>query len=251
METDKILLANIIKKAKTTYEKDILTSTNFLDARQLKLVEPALKKEKYSYEVIRINEEIEKVIIIFMPTYLSLKDIDINDYVSCIKISAKKGQKLLHKDYMGAIYNMGIKRECIGDIFVYGDYSACVFCMPKIADYLKYNLFKVGRYDVELDFIKIEDFEIPKHLYNILEINVPSNRLDNIASETSKISRTKIVDKIINKEVFVNYEVVTDKSKILNEKDVFSIRGIGKFKVEKYKGNSKKGNLILEIKKYA
>ena len=250
MDTDKILVANILQKAETSYSKDIVTSTAFLDIRQLNLVEIALKKNNYKYNVIRVNEEIEKCIIIFLPTYISLDNLNLNDYISCIKINIKKGQKLQHRDYMGAIYSMGIKKECIGDIFVYEDFSACVFCMPNIAEYLKYNLYKIGRYDVEIEIINIGDVKLPSHIFETIEISVPSNRLDNIASESSKISRTKIVDKISEKEIFVNYEVAKDKSQTLNEKDIFSIRGVGKFKIDKYIGKSKKGNLIFEVKKY-
>ncbi len=247
---DKLLVANIVKKAKIAEEKDIIKYTNFLDSRQLNLVEKELKKYKYKYDVIRINEEIEKTIILFIPTYLDLEYIDFNEYISCVKINIKKGQKLSHKDYMGAIYNMGIKREYIGDIFVYDDFSACVFCTAKIAEYFKYNLLKVGRYEVEVEIKKIEEVEIPKHLYEKIEISIPSNRLDNITSEISKISRNKIVDKIQAKEVFVNYEESTDKSIILKEKDIISIRKVGKYKIDEFIGLNKKGNLIVSIKKY-
>jgi len=247
---DKILIANVLKKAENTYSKDIINSTFFLDARQLRIIDAELRKKKYKYNIIRLNEEIEKVIIIFLPTYLSLEDIELNNYISCIKINIKKGQVLKHKDYMGAIYNSGVKKECIGDIFVYDDFSACVFCMPNIAEYLKYNLFKIGRYEVNIDIIRIEEIELPKHLYTTIKISVPSNRVDNIASEVSKISRNKIVEKINEKEVFVNCELARDKSLLLKENDVFSIRGVGKFKVNKFIRNSKKGALIYEIKKY-
>lgn len=250
MEADKILVANVMSKAKISYTRNIVTSTNFIDIRQLKLVEYNLKKEKYKYEIIRINEEAEKALIIFLPTYLSLDDINLNEYISCIKINIKKGQMLSHRDYMGGIYNLGIKREFIGEIFVYSDYSACVFCTPKIAEYLKYNLFRIGRYEVQLDLLNIEEVEIPKRMYKVIEINVASNRLDIIASEATRISRNKMVEKIISKEVFVNYEQVNDKSFLLNEQDIFSVKGIGKFKIYKFIGTSKKGNLIIEIRKY-
>lgn len=250
MDDDKILISNIIEKAKTTYMKDIITNTNFLDIRQLKLAEYNLNKNKYRYEIIKINEEMEKVIILFLPTYFCLEDININDYMSCIKISIKKGQKLTHRDYMGAIYNLGIKRDFIGDILLYDDNSACVFCIPKIAEYLKYNLYKIGKYEVNVDILKLEEIEIPKHMYREIEINVKSNRLDSVTSEVTKISRNKMIEKILSKQVFVNCEQTCDKSYLLKEGDIFSIKGVGKFKVGKNIGISKKGNLIYIIKEY-
>lgn len=247
---DKLLIANIVKKAEKTYNKNIITNTNFLDPRQFKLIEHELKKLGYKYDVIKLNDDIEKVILLFLPSYLTIKDIDINEYISCIKIDIKKGQKLYHKDYMGAIYNIGIKKEYIGDIFVYEDNSACIFCTPKIAEYFKYNLIKIGKYEVEINIKKVEEIELPKHLYQVIEIKIPSNRIDNFASEVSKISRNKIANKISDGEIFLNYSEVLDKSISLNEKDIFSIRGIGKFKVDKYIGITKKGNLIFQVKKY-
>ena len=248
---DKLLIDNTVKKAKKTQERDIITYTNFLDPRELNLVIKELIKQKYKYQIIRVNEEVEKCIIMFLPTYLKLEYIDMNEYISCIKISIKKGQKLKHKDYMGAIYNMGVKREYIGDIFVYEDNSACIFCTPKIAEYFKYNLINVGKYEVQVDIKKIEEIEMPKKLFEKFEIIVPSNRLDNIVTEIIKISRNKAIEKIAAKEVFVNYEENTNKSLTLKEKDIISIRGTGKYKVDSFLGETKKGNQIISIKKYS
>ena len=37
------------------------------------------------------------------------ENIDYEDYISCIKITAKDISKLRHKDFMGSIYSLGIK----------------------------------------------------------------------------------------------------------------------------------------------
>ena len=86
--------------------------------------------------------------------------------------------------------------------------------------------------------------------YKIVEIKVQYNRLDCIISEVSKNSRNKMAQRIENKEVFVNHIETTNRTMSLREKDIFSIRGIGKFKINRELGYSKKGNLIFEICKY-
>jgi len=51
--------------------------------------------------------------------------------------------------------------------------------------------------------------------------------------------------------VLVNYEQEKKNTKIIKIKDIVTIRGKGKFIIEDIVGNTKKGNYIVIIKKYA
>ena len=45
--------------------------------------------------------------------------------VSALEITYRKADKLTHRDFLGALMNLGIERECLGDILVEG--SSCLF----------------------------------------------------------------------------------------------------------------------------
>ena len=64
-----------------------------------------------------------------------------------------------------------------------------------------------------------------------MDITVSSMRLDGIASDAYRISRTKIVVPIKAGRCRVNWKVEEDPSTNLKEGDVVSIQGFGRFKV--------------------
>ncbi|MEG0221632.1 MAG: YlmH/Sll1252 family protein [Clostridia bacterium] len=245
---DKLIIANIIKKAEKTYNLDILTYSNFLDPRQLKMCKIELKKRNLPFAILAPTEETEKVIMLFLPTYLKIQNIDISEYISCIRIYIKKDQKLQHKDYMGAIYNSGVKQSSIGDIIVCED-GAIIMCTHQIAEYFKYNLTKVGSIDIRVEIEKITNCTFPKREYIDLNIIASAARIDCIVGEIAKISRSKACEKITSGEVFLNYEKVKSKSIEISSGDIISVKGTGKFKISSISQN-KKGSSVINIKKY-
>ena len=79
---------------------------------------------------------------------------------------------------------------------------------------------------------------------------VPSSRLDAIVAFLTKHSRSKSVLLIQAKKVFVNSRSVTSNAYECKEGDVISIRGFGKFVYEGSGGETKKGRLKINLKKY-
>lgn len=246
---DKILVAKVLDLYEKTYMKDIISFTNFLDPRQLILIESILKFNKIEYIKVKPYNDCDKCIILFLPSYLEYEMLDLNDIYSAIKITIKNTQILKHKDYMGAIYNLGITNESIGDIVV-NKKGAIIFCTCKVADFILYNLSKVGRFEVELKKEDVNKLTTLEKKYETKNIIVKSPRIDLVVSEISNISRSKITEKINAGEVFLNYKEEYYKSTVLAEGDVLSIRKVGKFKVNKFLGYTKKNNLQIEIKQY-
>ena len=63
-------------------------------------------------------------------------------------------------------------------------------------------------------------------------------------------SRSIVEEKIKNKEIFINYEILKNKDYKLKEGDIFSIRKYGKYKFIKIIKITKKNNLLIEYLKY-
>ena len=70
--------------------------------------------------------------------------------ITALKISPKDkkfAEKLTHRDFLGALLNLGIERSCLGDIVI-TDNEGYLFCKENIAEYLASELFRVRRTEV-------------------------------------------------------------------------------------------------------
>ncbi|MGL4655304.1 MAG: RNA-binding protein [Sarcina sp.] len=162
-----------------------------------------------------------------------------------------KFSKLEHKDYLGSIMALGIKREKIGDVILKSDDICYLVTCEKIALYIVDNLHKIKMLNCECRVLDDFSDEIPKIEFKEEIINVASKRLDGIVSELANISRSKACDLITKGLVLVDYVQVTDKSYEVDEDIRLTIRKIGKFKVKETLGTTKSGRLKITVLKYA
>ena len=86
------------------------------------------------------------------------------------------------------ILNLGIKRECVGDIYVF-EKEAYVFITPELVDYIKINLTKVGSVGVVIEEVALKDVKLPELSFEEIKFTVQSLRLDSIASGIFRVSR--------------------------------------------------------------
>ena len=158
-----------------------------------------------------------------------------------------KNAVLSHRDVLGALMGLGIKREMTGDIIA-NENKAQFFCHKSVSEFVKMNLNKIGRYSVELSESEFSEMaEVPKKLINI---NVSSMRLDSVVGESFGVSRTKAAECIKKGMVFVNWQVCIDVSREIKAGDKISLHGKGKICVSGISGMSKKGRLFVDILKY-
>lgn len=75
-------------------------------------------------------------------------------------------------------------------------------------------------------------------------------RLDAVISTSFGISREKASSLVKNGCVKLNYCICDDNSKKIKEEDLISVRGFGRFKIDKITGTTKKDRITLVIKKY-
>ncbi len=155
-----------------------------------------------------------------------------------------KGVQLSHRDVLGSLMGLGIKREMIGDIITGGN-TAQFFCHSSAAEHVELSLEKISRYNVTLKRISTADIIPPA--YKERTINVSSMRLDCIASECFGISRSKAAEQIKKGLAAVNWTVTTDVSKEIKPGDRITLRGKGKANITSISGVSKKGRLFVTI----
>lgn len=153
-----------------------------------------------------------------------------------------------HRDFLGAIMNLGIKREMIGDIVVKGKESY-VFAHENIADYIIENLDKVKHTHVKVEKLEVlpELLETKKQEKEIL---VSSTRLDVIIAGRYKLSRNQALQLFRSQKVFVNGRVCENNSYQVKEQDIISVRGFGKLEFRQISGETRKGRIYITILDY-
>lgn len=149
-----------------------------------------------------------------------------------------------HRDILGSLMGLGIKRETIGDIMTKNN-TAQFFCHTSVADFVKWNLNKIGHFSVELSESQFS--EVWEPVKKSSSINVSAMRLDCICAESFQLSRAKAADAIKKGLVAVNWNISTDVSKEIKPNDKISMRGKGKIHIVDISGVSKKGRLFVHI----
>lgn len=208
--------------------------TLFLDPN---LEKEITKKFKNDINVFRPYEESERIII-----YRDLKP-----KVSLFKIITK--EKLRHQDIMGSILSLNIKKEVLGDIIV-DDNNYYFYILESMNNYILSYFNKVRNINITLEELPLDYLKDYKRKYKEIIVNVKSNRVDLIISKLTGLSRRVVKDMISNKDIILNYQVLTNNSYQFKENDIFSIRGYGKYKYVKVINKTKKNNYLVKCLKY-
>lgn len=256
-EEDKLLVSKLLDKIEFVEKRNSVENTDFLDIHQRGILERVLKIVKYkNYMIYGGYENAERTMIILYPekleTVFENNYFDYNNILQVIRIilpNEMRG-KYSHRDYLGAVIKVGIKREKVGDIIVSLD-GADIIATKEMASYLTTSLSELTRFSKSnFEMHKIEELNIAPPKTEIINIIVPSMRMDSIVSEMIRTSRSKAMEYIEAERVFINSELVTKNAKMLKENDMITIRGKGRFKINKILNSTKKGNLVIEIEKY-
>ncbi len=166
-----------------------------------------------------------------------------------IRPSAQKfADALTHRDFLGALMNLGIERDILGDIIV-RDNVGYVFCERAMAVFLKEHLSQVKHTAVFCEIVKECPAEAnPEFLAQ--EFTVSSERCDAVVAKAYQLSRSESVLLFSSKRVFVNGRQYENNSGSLKPGDVVSVRGYGKFVFDGVQCETKKGRNRVRIRRY-
>lgn len=171
--------------------------------------------------------------------------------IVCVEIAPlveKFGEALNHRDYLGALMNLGIERATLGDIVIDGK-RAFLFCTEKMSPYIIDELDKVRHTNVRCEIAG----EIPKSTVTRLErkmVQVSAARADSIIAKLYNLSRSESVELFRAKKVFVNGRLNENNSGQLKPGDKVSVRGFGRFAFVGVSGETRKGKLNVEADLY-
>jgi len=170
--------------------------------------------------------------------------------VQCIKIAPankKFAGQLGHRDFLGSLMGLGIKRQLLGDIQMV-DGVGFLFCLEEIASYICDNLTSVGRTTVHCEVCQPpEQLSQPPEP---TEIVVASQRLDVLIAAVWRLSRSDAQELLEKGLVFIDGRLVENPSHTLKEGDMISVRHQGRFRYEGALRETKKGRLRVSVRIY-
>ena len=149
---------------------------------------------------------------------------------------------------MGSLYQLNLKREIFGDIIIKDSYYVVV--MKHMAEYIKQNIYQMGRYKVDIKECSLDEIKEYQPTYEEIITTVSSERIDVVIARLIGTSRNIVEEKFKNKEIVLNYEIIMKSSYNVKEGDVFSIRKYGKYKYLGIIDKSKRNKLIIKCQKY-
>lgn len=230
--TEKDLLQlrkRLLELAEKSYSRGIYTFTPFLSLSEQQVFHAVSKEVAYAgYGMEGGSPVSDRKIVRFG----SVENTGYEEAypITCIEIlpvSPKFAQTLTHRDFLGAVMNLGIERGTVGDIFI-KEQGGILFCLQSIAPYLMENLTKVKntnikcRVCIEKDVIRGAE---PKEV----SVTVSSIRIDGIISKLYNISRSQSVELFRAGRIFVNGIMTQNNSYQLKNNDAVTVRGYGKF----------------------
>ena len=249
MEKDEFFLKRIRELANLSYQRDIVTFSDFLNLNEQNMVS-SLKRQfpQIVMETFGGYENAERQMVAFHPDALAFTW----EYpIDCLKIEPKAikfSESLTHRDYLGALLNLGIERSVIGDIVVQ-EKAAWFFCQNKMTDFFLDNLCRVRHTNILITKVDDPD-KLPRPKLEAINGTCASVRLDSLISLAFKASRSSMVSYIEGGQVFVNGKLITSNGYEPKEVDIISVRGKGRFIFDGMSHQTKKGRCGVRILRY-
>lgn len=253
-EEDRILISKVMEKVERVKTRNVVEVTDFLDLRQKELVKELLKKLQWENAIFYGGiEEAERVALFIIPDKLKEMGESITKKEGLLGIRIDLPKELMgeygHKNYLGAIMKLGVKREKVGDILVREE-GADVILKEEIAEYLLTSLQELTRFRKaeirQISVAEIKKVEIEKEE---IEIIIPSLRLDCVVTELLHLSRSAAKKILEEERVFVNFKLETKSAKEIKIGDKITIRGKGRFELKSLERKTKGDNLVVKVEK--
>lgn len=266
MKEDNFFLGQLADKIDQCENKYITTYTNFMDGHQQSIARiycrknfiPATDDDPYKPEDMGSipptrtifyggYDDAERVILINLPDYAFL---EAEEPLTVIRATKAEGSRdLTHRDYLGSLIGLGIKREMVGDILVRED-GADIIVMSDFADFVMMNYCKAGRTNLSLTQHSIKELIVPERKTQTITDTVASLRLDSVVASAFNLSRGKASEVITRGIVFVNHMETTKPDQQVAEGDRITLRGKGKAILSEIGGKSRKDRQYIKIERY-
>ncbi len=249
---EKIFTASLDDKIRRCDQACIATCTGFLDAARQTAAVNYLRGLGRDFMLYGGFEDAERRILVFLPEYMAKEDFPGSEEDPLCVLSVSKAPKapaLSHRDYLGSILALGIKRDVVGDIVVRED-GAEIVILKEMGDFFLSSYTAAGHTPLKTEIKAIGDIDIPEPEIRYSRDTVASLRLDSVLASAFGLSRAKAADAVKAGLVFVNSIECRKTDAPVNEGDKLVIRGKGKAILVSIEGQSRKGRTGIKVGKY-
>lgn len=241
-----------LELSRLAYSRDIITYSDFLNLNELNILHTLSKAELYtSFITFGGYDQAERQMAAFLPDALYLRGEEPNYpfvIMSVRPLNEKYADDLNHRDYLGAILNLGIDRSKIGDVLI-EEKLAYLFLHSSLQEFLQEELTRIRHTTVMAVPVSLNAFVYAPR-YEEIKGTVASVRLDSLLSLAFSSSRSRLTGLIEGAKVFVNGRLITTNSYKVQEGDIISVRGMGKFQYNGVITSTKKNRLMISVNKY-
>ena len=249
-DSSRELIKRLLDLANKSYKQNMFTFTDFLSEGELSdFYQNEAEFSFVKYTVFGGYEDSERNIIRFgNSNELGYEE---EFPIVCIKITPvleKFSEQLSHRDYLGAIMNLGIERSKTGDILVKNK-VAYLFCKKEMQGFIMENLYKIRHTNITLSVVEKEEAAGESDIER-KEILAASERIDGVIASVYNKSRSQCVLLFREHKVYVNGKLYENNSGILKENDMVSVRGFGRFRYMGIQKSTAKGKYRIEILLY-
>ncbi len=258
MTEDEVLFSHASDLKMQCADESVVQSTAFLDLRQRTLLLPLEKVQSEYVKTFYYGgfDEAERLCAVFVPRFYEENDVfeffktyPEFDPIVLLRLEKDRFTSLSHRDYLGALMGLGLRREMLGDIVT--DENGCfLFCLSSVKKFIEENLKSAGRASIKVSEVQKGSFVQKNERTEDVFFSVASLRLDAVCGAAFSLSRGKAAEFIESGNVYLGgiQTTKTDRKVALGEKIV--LRGKGKAVLSEIKGESKKGRIHIVLKKY-
>lgn len=249
---DQMLLAKLYDRLSAGERKNIPASTCFLTGREQlmagRLVENLGLPNVHAFGGV---SGAERQVFSYIPAYYEPEEYLMGPEgpVSALRAEISAYDSLTHRDFLGGILGLGLKREVLGDIFVQED--QCDFLVLRdMAPYLLQNLSQIGRARIRLRELSLGEVVVPEQKTKVIHDTVASLRLDSVMASGFQMGRSKAQTYISAGKVELNHRTVLKSDREVQAGDILSARGLGKLRVTEVGGLTKKGRISVKLERF-
>ena len=146
-------IRKIIDKIELVFNNHTIETTDFLDPYERHLAIPILNRfDNLKFTELGGIENSERKMIFIYPFYYDESKLGMK--LSFLRISGDT-EGLTHKDFLGGLLSLGIKRLKLGDIIIHKGFTD-IIVKDEISDFLLFNLQKIGNKNIVVTEIKQE-----------------------------------------------------------------------------------------------
>ena len=233
--------------AARSYERGIYTCSEFLtmaEQSELRKMKLSVKTELYGG-----YDNAERCIAVFGDEAdLGYECAYPVKFIKIEPLQMKFADKLTHRDFLGSLMGLGLRREMLGDIII-NENVAYLVCLDTVSEFIINQLDKVKHTSVRCslsDYIPSD--VLPELRYE--ELIVSSERLDVIISAVYNLSRNESQKRIEGETVFCDGMITVSSSFVPKSGTLISVRELGRFIFDGILRQTKKGRNVISVRIY-